>query len=145
MYKRILVALDASDRDQVILEHVGELARSDGSQVVLLRVACYDAREKDQMQREVSRAQRALREAKEVLADRFGVEAEEVLMHGDPAETIVEECASRGCDLIAMSTHGHGALYDFLLGSVANQVRHRVDVPVLTMRVALKKEKKGSA
>jgi nucleotide-binding universal stress UspA family protein len=113
--------------------------------VVLLRVACYDAREKDQMQREVSRAQRALREAREMLANTFALEAEEVLMHGDPAETIIEECASRGCDLIAMSTHGHGALYDFLLGSVANQVRHRVNVPVLTMRVALKKGKRGQS
>jgi len=141
MYKRILVALDASERDEVILQHVGHLARADGAQVVLLRVACYDARERDQMQREITRATRALRQAKEYLAEHFALEAEEVLMHGDPGETIAEESLSRECDLIAMATHGHGALYDFLLGSVANQVRHRVEVPVLTIRVPKTSEK----
>lgn len=141
MYKRILVALDASERDDVVLEHIGDLARTSGAAVVLLRVACYDARERDQMQREVSRAERALRHARERLAERFGVEAEEALVHGEPTEVIVAECLSRGCDLVAMATHGHGALYDFLLGSVANQVRHRLDVPVLTVRVPLGKHK----
>ncbi len=145
MYKRILVALDASECDTPMIEHIGGLARATGAEVVLLRVACYDARERDQMQREISRAQRALREARELLAQRFGVEAEEALMHGDPTETIVEECQSRQCDLIAMATHGHGALYDFLLGSVSNQVRHRVDVPVLTLRVVRRKRKGSTA
>ena len=140
MFRRILVPLDATERDAHILEQVATLAQA-GGEIVLLRVACYDARERDQMQREITRAEQALREAKELLATRFALEAEEALLHGDPAEVIASECESRKCDLIAMATHGHGALYDFLLGSVANEVRHRVSVPVMTLRVALPKRK----
>ena len=39
-----------------------------------------------------------------------------------------------GCDLIAMSTHGHRFVKDVLFGSVANEVRHRTTVPVLLVR-----------
>jgi nucleotide-binding universal stress UspA family protein len=39
-----------------------------------------------------------------------------------------------GCDLIAMSTHGHRFLSDLILGSVATEVRHRTNIPVLLIR-----------
>ena len=41
---------------------------------------------------------------------------------------------SAGCDLIAMSTHGHRLIGDLILGSVASEVRHRTDIPVLLLR-----------
>ena len=45
------------------------------------------------------------------------------------------EIAEReGCDLIAMSTHGHRLLGDLILGSVASEVRHSTDIPVLLVR-----------
>jgi nucleotide-binding universal stress UspA family protein len=40
----------------------------------------------------------------------------------------------RGCDLVAMSTHGHRFLADLFLGTTANRVQHRVNVPVLLLR-----------
>jgi nucleotide-binding universal stress UspA family protein len=41
---------------------------------------------------------------------------------------------TRGCDLVAMSTHGHRFISDMLYGSPAESVRHRVDVPVLLLK-----------
>lgn len=51
-----------------------------------------------------------------------------------PAEAIVD-CALRlGCDLIAMGSHGHGAIKTVLLGSVTRDVLTQCDLPVLVYR-----------
>jgi nucleotide-binding universal stress UspA family protein len=42
--------------------------------------------------------------------------------------------ASRGADLISMSTHGNGGLTRLLMGSVATGVVQRAMVPVLILR-----------
>jgi nucleotide-binding universal stress UspA family protein len=63
-----------------------------------------------------------------------GIEAECVLAAGNPGAEIAEAAVREGCDLIAMSTHGHRFLQDLLYGSVANEVRHTSRVPVLLVR-----------
>ena len=40
----------------------------------------------------------------------------------------------KGCDLVAMSTHGHRFLADIFLGTTASRVQHSVSVPVLLLR-----------
>lgn len=47
------------------------------------------------------------------------------------ADAIVDESLDRGCDLIAMSTHGRSGLARLFLGSVADQVLRRATVPVM--------------
>ena len=63
-----------------------------------------------------------------------GVSANAELAYGDPAAQIVEWVAANGCDLVAMSTHGHRWLGDLLLGTTATDVQHRLSVPVLLLR-----------
>ncbi len=53
---------------------------------------------------------------------------------GSPGEEIADAATREGCDLIAMTTHGHRFLQDLLYGSVANEVRHISRVPVLLVR-----------
>ncbi len=53
---------------------------------------------------------------------------------GDPADEIAKLASSEHCDLIAMGTHGHGALATLVLGSVANKVLAVSEVPVLLMK-----------
>lgn len=136
MYKKVLVPLDGSPVDEAILEHVAHLAGIHGSQITLLRVAeqwsakYYGA---EALPKEVEDAQRYLREVAERLMKQ-GIEVETALAHGDPTEVIVREAEERGCDLIAMSTHGHGSFLDLLYGSVSHGVRHTVDIPVLLIR-----------
>lgn len=52
------------------------------------------------------------------------------------AATILDVAEREGADLIAMSTHGRGGIGRFLLGSVADQVVHHANVPVLLVRAA---------
>ncbi|MDR3666610.1 MAG: universal stress protein, partial [Ignavibacteriaceae bacterium] len=56
------------------------------------------------------------------------------LAYGEPVKEIVEWVKKEGCDLIAMSTHGHKFLADIFLGTTASRVQHRVNVPVLLLK-----------
>jgi len=56
------------------------------------------------------------------------------LQVGDAAECIVRLAHEQACELIWMGTRGHGAATSFALGSVARNVLHRADLPVLLMR-----------
>jgi nucleotide-binding universal stress UspA family protein len=53
---------------------------------------------------------------------------------GDPADEIVRHATAGEFDLIAMGTHGHTALANLVMGSVATKVLARSKVPVLFMK-----------
>ena len=138
MYKRILVPLEHSDYDGAIVEHVRALARIHHSSVVLIHVADgfaarnvkqLNLRESEEMRLDLDYLERRTEEMKGA-----GVDADSVLAGGDPAEEIAQAAAREGCDLIAMSTHGHKFVKDVLYGSVANEVRHITTIPVLLVR-----------
>ena len=67
-------------------------------------------------------------------ASPLGLPAEAELAYGDPVTEIVRWVQHKGCDLVAMSTHGHRFLADIFLGATASRVQHSIDVPVLLIR-----------
>jgi len=75
----------------------------------------------------------ALASAREALAKR-GLPFEFVKRVGQPAEEIVTQAAAGGFDIIAMGTHGHTALGNLVMGSVATRVVATSTVPVLLMK-----------
>ncbi len=140
MYRRILVPLEHSTYDDAIVEHVHRLARHCGSSVVLIHVADgWAARNQHQLALRESEEMRSDREYIERICRGFendGIDSDSVLAGGNPSEEIAAAAQREGCDLIAMSTHGHRFLKDMLYGSVANEVRHLSMVPVLLVRGA---------
>jgi nucleotide-binding universal stress UspA family protein len=138
MYRRILVPVEHSPYDAVILGHVRQLAQLCHSSLVLVHVADgFAARNARQLElRESEEMQRDRAYLDELAAElcRDGFEADAVLAAGDPATEITQVAQAEDCDLIAMSTHGHRFLADLVLGSVANEVRHRSTIPVLLVR-----------
>jgi nucleotide-binding universal stress UspA family protein len=138
MYKRILVPLEHSAYDAAILDHVGRLARFCGAEVVLMHVADgFAARNVRTLNLRESEEIRSDREYLEQLCTQLateGVSADCLLAGGDPAAEISAAAEREGCDLIAMSTHGHRFIQDLIRGSVANEVRHISRVPVLLVR-----------
>ena len=138
MYKRILVPLEHSAYDAAIIEHVRKLAAFCEASVVLIHVADgWAARNVNQLNLRESEEMRADREYLEQTCaslEQSGIEAECVLAGGDPSKEIADAAAREDCDLIAMSTHGHRFIKDMLYGSVANEVRHTSEVPVLLVR-----------
>jgi nucleotide-binding universal stress UspA family protein len=136
MYDTILVTVDGTPTDRAIIEHVKDLARLAGSRLVLLHVADgWAARTYggDAVSPEIAEDLAYL----ETLRNEFqsaGIPAESELAFGDPAKEIVKWVRKKGCDLVAMSTHGHRFLADIFLGTTASHVQHNVSVPVLLLR-----------
>jgi universal stress protein A len=136
MYDRILVTLDGTPSDRAIIEHIKQLARLVHSHVVLLHVADgWAARTygPDAVSPEIAEDTAYL----ERVCTEFqsaGIPAEAKLAYGEPAEEIIKWVKKEGCDLVAMSTHGHRFLADIFLGATATRVRHRIGVPVLLLR-----------
>lgn len=142
MYATILVTLDVSSADRVILEHIKQLAKKMGSHIVLLHVADgWAARRfgQEAVSEETIRDTVYLADLQAEFT-REGIEAETVLAYGEPADEIVKWVKSHNCDLIAMSTHGHKGLTDLLLGWTASRVQHEIDVPVLMLRAKRKED-----
>jgi nucleotide-binding universal stress UspA family protein len=136
VYQKILIALDATEADETILDHVTVLARNFGSTICLIHVADGWAARlfgADAVSREIDEDKAYLEKIRARLAGE-GLSVEAELAYGDPADQIVNWVATRGCDLVAMSTHGHRFISDLLYGSTADFVRHRVEVPVLLLK-----------
>jgi nucleotide-binding universal stress UspA family protein len=136
MYDKILVTLDATRTDRAIIDHVKPLAKLMNSRVVLLHVATgWAARAygSDAVSPEIEEDMNYLTTVCKELHE-AGITCQLELAYGDPASEIVRWVKEKGCDLVAMSTHGHRFLADLFLGTTANRVQHRINVPVLLLR-----------
>jgi len=136
MYGKILVTLDATRSDRAIIEHVKPLAKWANSRVVLLHVADgWAARTygPDAISPEITEDTAYLEKIRAEF-EGAGIEATTELAYGNPGDEIVKWVRQKGCDLVAMSTHGHGFLADLFLGSASRRVRHRINVPVLLLK-----------
>jgi len=136
MYEKILLTLDGTPTDRAIIEHVKQLAKFAHSRLVLLHVADgWAARTygPDAVSREITEDTAYLHRVQSEF-QLEGIDADAELAYGDPAEQIVNWIENKGCDLVAMSTHGHRFLADLFLGATASRVQHRISVPVLLLR-----------
>ncbi len=136
MYKTILVTLEGTSTDRAIIEHVKPLAKLAQSRVVLLHVADgWAARTygPDAVSPEITEDTAYLKTIRSEFQS-AGIPADAELAFGDPVNEIVKWVEQKGCDLVAMSTHGHRFLADIFLGTTASRVQHSISVPVLLLR-----------
>jgi nucleotide-binding universal stress UspA family protein len=136
MYDKILLTLDSTPTDRAIIEHVKQLAKLLHSRVVLLHVADgWAARTygPDAVSPEISEDTAYLERVRAEF-QAMDIPAEAELAYGDPVREIVRWVEQKGCDLVAMSTHGHRFLADLFLGTTASRVQHSIRVPVLLLR-----------
>lgn len=86
----------------------------------------------DVLDTERRHAEQTLSDALEHATD-AGVPAEARLATGDPAERICAFAREREARLVAMGTHGYGAVMTLLLGSVSGSVLRTCGLPVLVV------------
>lgn len=144
--RRILIPLDGSTRSESIVAHALSLGRVLEAELTLLRVVVpavlgpaapfttptdFDP---ERTRRDEAAAQRYLDALTQRLEAAGVAVRTRVVVADQVAPTILEACERGGSDLIAMATAGRSGLKRLLIGSVADKVLRRADVPLLLHR-----------
>ncbi|UCB54209.1 MAG: universal stress protein [Thiotrichales bacterium] len=139
---KILVCVDLSDSTEIIVRKIEELAKSASAQVWLLHNAIPEPGhvefKVDPLAARESLAQKFHNEHRQIqaLSDRLrntGVDTTALLVHGSTVETILQEASDVDADMIVVGSHGKGAMYQLLLGSVSKGVLRKSSLPVLVI------------
>lgn len=143
MYKKILVPLDGTRNDDVVLEHLKQLVPAMHSSLTLIllhRIAKSDDPFDKQMQLEDgSSGYRARKKAETYLPElermlkEEGIEvATHFLIVEEPeADAIVKYAQDNGFDLIALTNRERSPVGAFFFGNIEEKVRRRSKLPVL--------------
>ena len=123
--RKILVGVDGSPTSAKAVQVAVEMANALGAPLVILSVA---GKESD-----LSAADQYAVEA-HTLARAHNCAAASMTSVGAPATCLLKQAANTEADLIVMGSHGHGWVYERLIGSAAAHVVSRSSLPVLLVR-----------
>jgi len=87
---------------------------------------------RDQMAEQFHREHEQIQAMAQRLRD-DGWNATALLVQGSTVDTILLQAEKLDADLIVVGSHGHGAMYDMLVGSISAEVIRRATVPVLVV------------
>jgi len=148
----ILVAVDLSGASQKILHYVKTLALDLSAKVWLLYAEKPDLGfvgfGPGRPQSALDHVAEDFKENREELqneADKLQnsrIDAESLLVQGSAVEVILDEASKLNIDLIVVGSHGHGAVYHLMVGSVSEGVLHRSSCPVLVVPTHERTEQK---
>lgn len=140
----ILVSIDLSAATPRILQAAARLARALSGRIWLLHVAepepdfvGYDAGPevvRDQVAREFRDEHRKVQEYAENMR-KEGLAATALLIQGPIVDTVISEAGRLEADLLVVGSHGYGAVYDLLVGSVSRGILKHAEIPVLVVPV----------
>ena len=140
----ILVAVDLSPGSDKVVATAGRLARLMGAKVYVVHVAepepefvGYDAGPevvRTQVAEELHREHRDVQTLAQGLRDQE-IDATALLIRGPTVETALKEADNLEAGLIVVGSHGHGAVYDVLVGSYSAGIIRQSELPVLVVPV----------
>ena len=131
VYKKILVAIDCSPVDEVILKHVSALAKQNEAQVYLMHVVHSHTLDQDRILHE--KTSECMQSCQKQLQEQ-GIDAAVIIRSGEPDRQILKEIRENDYDLVAMATHGHNFIGDLLFGSVSRTLKHKITIPLLLIK-----------
>ncbi|WP_018465596.1 universal stress protein [Calidithermus timidus] len=148
-YKRILIPVYIGENSQQVAREGLEIARRFRARACFLFVkdstlqhylgltsypSAHLARPKEEVDRAMDAIGQRTLEDNLALARRMGVEAEGILLEGDPLQAILAEVCPG--DLVIVGCHERGSLDHPSLGSLAQGLLEQAPVPVLTVRLS---------
>ncbi len=153
MYKKILVPLDGSKNDEVVLEHAKRLVREVGAALTLILLhrltPADDPFEKQIQMEEGSSGYKAKERAKVYLPqleeslsqEGIRIKAEFLTVEEPEADAIVKYAEKNDFDLIMLANRVKSPIGSFFFGNIEEKVRRRSSLPVLFVSAAKDKEK----
>jgi nucleotide-binding universal stress UspA family protein len=139
---KLLVAVDLSESTAKVVGKAEELGKGLSAKVWLLHVAEPDPdfvglgmgpqTVRDATAKDLHGEHRQVQEIAEGLRQ-AGVQTTALLVQGATAETILAEASRLDVDMIVVGSHGRGAMYRLLVGSVSEAVLHKSAWPVLVV------------
>ena len=137
---KILAAIDFSPVTEQVVATLMQMAATLPAQVWLIHVAPpdpafvgYEAGP-DVVRGQVAVELHASHQKLQKLADRLraaGVETTALQLQGKTVDTVIAEAERLPASLIVLGSHGHGAVYNMLVGSVAEGIVRASKVPIL--------------
>jgi len=136
-YQRVALALDFGKMDRAVMSHAIAITPAETTLVLLHVVESAGAKTMGteiQDSETVSDIQR-LENYAELLRQKGRV-VEIKLGYGSSVRELVELVRQSQPDLLILGGHGHRTVKDLLFGATADEVRHRIGIPVLIVRNA---------
>ena len=139
---KVLAAIDLSRASSYVIEAVHRVATATDAEVHLLHVVTplpsIAGPEFQPVMEPMSLADSYLDEQDQLnglmsqLTD-VGVNAKALIATGNPVSAVLREAKRLDAELIVVGSHGHGLLYDALLGSVSTGILRKSPIPVLVV------------
>jgi nucleotide-binding universal stress UspA family protein len=140
----ILAAIDISRATDPVLRTVQRVAKASGAKIWLLHVAepepdfiGYGAGPdvvRTQVAREYHDEHKAIQAHAELLRQ-AGIDATALLIQGPIVETTLKEAERLKAEMLIVGSHGYGAVYDLLVGSISRGILKHSKIPVLVVPV----------
>lgn len=139
---KILLAVDGSDYTKKMLAYLtthNELFTPDNTYTIFTAQPALPPRARAAVGKEIVDKYQS-EEAEKVLSPvskfltRHGIEAKSLWKVGSAGENIAKVAQTGKYDLVVMGSHGHSAIGNLVMGSVATQVLAHCTVPVLLVR-----------
>lgn len=140
--KRLLVCVDFSEVTDAVVAQAQSVAALTGAAVRVLYVAAPDPdfvgfeAGPDAVRRQVAQSLREEHAKLERIVERLrseGIAASPMMVQGSTVSTILDQARRFEADLIVLGSHGHGALFHLIAGSVAEGVLRESAASVLVV------------
>ncbi len=155
MYNHIIVAVDNSDTSRLALNEAILLAKDQHTKLALVHIVDLSFAGEGGMWIGLEEYLQSVREAANLLINKLekivkdaGIKIETYLVemtgsNGRIAEEIVAAVRRLHGDLLIIGTHGRSGFRRFLLGSIADEVIHIANTPILLVRGQEEEKKKN--
>ena len=136
----ILAAIDFSDITPTVVDKAADIAQCFSSKLWLIHIAAPNPdfvgygtgpQSKRDWRAKTLREEHRYIQDKALELEQNGINVTPLLLQGTTVETILQEASKLKADMIVIGSHGHGALYKALVGSVSEGIIRNASCPVL--------------